>query len=215
MTHIEDNPNNGNNKVIQIDKAKEAVDNKKRAMFAEIIAKQKQRQEELNAQPISNFLKVAERSIDRGDFAEAKIYLEKVLKLNPKNIEALMKLGELSLHTKSFKEAEDYFSKVLDEDPERTIAWFNLGILYDEWDQKIKAIENYEQAIFCDPECSEAHYNLAVLLDQNGGNPFDAYNHYVKYLEYTDANDPFRGIAEENMAKLRKKMLVDKKPSSE
>lgn len=213
MTHIEDNPNN--NKVVRIDKAKEAIDDKKRKMFSEITAQQKLKSREGDAIRISNFLKVGSNLMKKGDFLDARRYLEKALNLDPNNLETLMKLGEVGLNERSFEDAEHYFSMVIDKDPKNTLAWFNLGVLYVDFNEVERAIESYEQAIFCDPECSEAHYNLAVLLDQNGGNPFDAYNHYVKYLEYTDVNDPFRGIAEENMAKLRKKMLVDKKPSSE
>ena len=104
----------------------------------------------------------------RGQFAEARVSYEKVLKENPKSVEAMAGIGRLDLAAGRVLDAERRFKDALKANPNSAVAMAQLGQFYVEQGRNSEGIALLTQAMSAAPDEKTYRYNLAVALTRSG-----------------------------------------------
>ena len=76
----------------------------------------------------------------KGNFSEAKLIYEKIIKINSKFPNVYYNLGNIFKELGEYKKAINCYKKVIEIDPQNVSAINNLGVLY-------KDAENFKKAI--------------------------------------------------------------------
>jgi tetratricopeptide (TPR) repeat protein len=126
--------------------------------------------------------------MQRGDFQNSKVYLEKAVKAKPNEPRYIARLGMAEFYLKHDLDAETLYKKALNINPYDYNTWFSLGELYlsqanesyntREIRQKTHiALESYLKAVENDSLHANAHYRIGLILNGNGG-----YKEAIKHL---------------------------------
>ena len=133
--------------------------------------------------------------MQRGDYQNSKIYLERALKANPHESRYIARLGMAEYYLKRDLEAETLYKRALKINPYDYNTWFNLGELYlseanesgyiPEIRKKTQdALGAYLKAIENDSLHAKAHYRIGIILNVNGEHK-EAIGHLTTALEKT------------------------------
>ena len=113
---------------------------------------------------------MANESIEKGDFNEAKKALDSAMIVEKDNIETMKKLGFVLIKLKNFKEAKDIFEQILLQDNQDDMIHSNLATIYRELSNSDKAIEHHKLAIELDNDYAPHYFNYANTLYKLGEN---------------------------------------------
>ncbi|MGW8169300.1 MAG: tetratricopeptide repeat protein [Sulfurovaceae bacterium] len=142
----------------------------------------------LNVSRLDELLAIADESVAKGDFLEAKKALQSAAIVDSKNIGVLQRLGYLSLQDNDLEEAKKYYENILTIDKDNDSAYSSLANIYHKQNEDDKAITYHEKAISLDPRYAPNYFNYANTLYDLGRNE-DALNNYKKTLDLDNSLD--------------------------
>lgn len=134
------------------------------------VYREARRRSELQAQAVTQHLKLAQSFLDLGRLALAKHELEAAEKLDPGNPEARLGLLKIDVfepvHDKNYvpEIAERRLNMILEQSPEDPHVLTFLGDVHS-WIDEAAARSYYERAIAARPGAPGAYAGLAVMLD--------------------------------------------------
>lgn len=106
--------------------------------------------------------------LGQNDFAQARQYLEKTVRLKPDYPEAWNNLGMMAAQLGHPDEAIRDFQKSLEQRPEYVTALLNLGNVYRRQRDFASARKCFDQAIRIRPDNPEVNYGLGMLYAEQG-----------------------------------------------
>ena len=101
-------------------------------------------------QKVEKLLNLADSNKTDGQLLQAKIILNKVIKLEPNNRIALNNIANIYKELKNFKKEIKFYLKCIFSNPSYLIAKINLGILYQEIGKLNEAEKIYKEIINID-----------------------------------------------------------------
>lgn len=104
--------------------------------------------------------------LERGQFQQAILYLDKALKIAGDFFEALHDLATAQAQTGDKQSALQNYTKALHLRQDSSELHYNIARLYDEIDQLDPALVHYKKAVEIDPSYAQAWCNLGVDLAQ-------------------------------------------------
>jgi tetratricopeptide (TPR) repeat protein len=130
----------------------------------------------------------AQAAIDHGDYQQARVDLEELVREEPASAEALQRLGTVFQLLGRLAEAEGCFQAALARDHEYVEALIGLGQVEAVRGDFDSALKRFDTAIEQDPRRPNAHFCLGQLLEAIGRTD-DALAAYFRALEF-DPNNP-------------------------
>ncbi len=125
---------------------------------------------------------MADESIEKGDFDEAKKALDSAMIVAKDDNETLNKLGFVLMKLKNFQEARDIFEQILVQNNQDDMIHSNLATIYRELSNSDKAIKHHKLAIELDNSYAPHYFNYANTLYKLGENT-QALDMYKKAYE--------------------------------
>jgi len=122
---------------------------------------------------------MADKSIEKGDFNEAKKALDSALIVSKNDNKTMNKLGFVLMKLKYFEDARDIFKKILTQNPQDDIIHSNLATIYKELSNNEKALKHHQLAIELDKDYAPYYFNYANTLYKMGNNS-EALENYKK-----------------------------------
>ena len=117
-----------------------------------------------------------------GDYEEALVIYENILKNDSQNLYALVNKGNALLHLGRYEEALEAYDNATNNDPNSSSAWYNKGNAFAILGRYEEALEAYDNATNNDPNSSSAW--------NNKGNTLSILGRYDEALEaYDNATD--------------------------
>ncbi|HWQ13503.1 MAG TPA: tetratricopeptide repeat protein, partial [Roseiflexaceae bacterium] len=108
--------------------------------------------------------------------------------------------GDILLEAGRLDEAETALRAAVAADPSAG-NWNKLGVMLIRAGRLERAEEALRQALAADPGAAEPHLRLGELYEQRGDNSRAA-EHYRRYLEVAPADAPYRGEAQDGLARV-------------
>lgn len=100
----------------------------------------------------------------KGDFASAKQFYEKILARNPRDADALHLLGLIAHQQSRHAEAVELMSRSINIDARNAVCHCNLGAALMELGRVDEAIASYDRALVVDPSHANAFVNRGLSL---------------------------------------------------
>ena len=117
---------------------------------------------------IQDLIRMADESIGKEDYAEAKKALGSALILEEENVDVLSRMGYVSLQMENYEAAKENFGKLVLIDPEDDMAHSSLANTFHKLADDEAAELHHERAIRIDEEYAPHHFNYAnTLYDLN------------------------------------------------
>jgi len=116
----------------------------------------------------------------KGDLAQAQIYLQQVLQQAPNHPEACYTLGRVHADLGELQIAITYFEQALTQRPASVEVLNSLGNALTEAQQPQRAVQVYRQALALQPGLALLHYNLGQALE-------DQFDHQGAVAAYQQA----------------------------
>jgi len=111
---------------------------------------------------------LGEAYVRKHDFAEARTYLDRALRLRPEGVEALVDIGYIYEHQGDWKTAIAYYNRAIRSDPLRPEAYIDLGVNYTEQRYFPLAEAAYIKGLSVASDDGRLHYLLAVAYNEQG-----------------------------------------------
>lgn len=129
--------------------------------------------------------------LSSGEYNEAKICFENILKTSPKNFDALFNLAQVLMFQKNYDEAIAFLTKALAENGNSVECYLKLGQIHFEQGDYVKAMEAFEKAKDIDPENVMAIFSIARCKAQlcNFDNEDESQQILDEYLKIADGNE--------------------------
>jgi len=105
-------------------------------------------------------INLAAAYIERGEFASARVQIDKALEIDPDYLPALGNLGVLQLEQGSLDQASETYQRILELEPRDVLAWNNLGIIEMRRLRYAEAAEHFRRALEINPNFAWAQRNL-------------------------------------------------------
>ncbi|MDD5406230.1 MAG: tetratricopeptide repeat protein [Sulfurovaceae bacterium] len=144
-----------------------------------------------NISRLDELLKIADESVAKGDFLEAKKALQSASIVDKKNIGVLQRLGYLYLQDNNLEEAKKCYEDILTIDKDNDLAYGALANIFHKEDKNDEAIAYHEKAIALDSRYASNYFNYANTLHDLGRNE-EALANYKKALELDSSLDDAR-----------------------
>ena len=128
-------------------------------------------------------------AMDRGDYTQARIDLERLLSQSPRSAELHFRLGKVLQCLTHFDEAEAEYREALRIDPLYVGALVGLGHVEAWLGRPKEALQRFEKAIEVDPHQAEAHFARGQVLESLG-RPNDALVAYFRSLQIDKDSAP-------------------------
>ena len=119
---------------------------------------------EVQKSRLEELLEIADASIKKKDFEDAKKALISALIIDDKNIEVLQMAGFVALHDEDYKRAIECYEKIIELDPGNDLAFGALANGYHKLGKDEEAQKAHEQAIVLDSEYAPHYFNYANTL---------------------------------------------------
>jgi tetratricopeptide (TPR) repeat protein len=119
----------------------------------------------------------------RGNYPEAQLIYEQILKLHPQHFDALWLIGTLYGQLQKYPTSVEFLTKALNINSEHATAQNNLGNAFNELGKLNEAIVCYEHALRIKPNYSQAYFNqgnVFIKLQRSE----EAINSYKKSINY-------------------------------
>lgn len=127
------------------------------------------------------------------EFASARKYYEKAIKVNPQYAEAVNNLGTVFYAQKSYRRAVEQYKKALRLEPRSASFLSNLGTVYFARKNYDEALATYQQALAIDPDIFEHHNTVGTTL-QDQSVEEKAKLHYFVAKTYAKAGTNDRAL---------------------
>ena len=134
---------------------------------------------------LDNLLEMADDSLTKEDFEDAKKAILSALILDENNVEVLQRAGFVSIQEEDFNQAVVYYEKIIALEPKNDLALGSLANAYHKLGQDDKAIETHKRAISLDAHYAPHFFNYANTL-YDLGKLDEAKQNYQKALELDD-----------------------------
>jgi len=104
-----------------------------------------------------------EAQMDKGEYAEAREALDRVVSNDEANAEAHFMLGLTYFNLEEYTKARESFERALELDPDRAAAiHHNLGALAYQMGDMETALSEFQAALDADPDDPDTHYQLGA-----------------------------------------------------
>ncbi len=113
---------------------------------------------------LDELIKIAEQSIDRGNFEEAKKALNSALIISPDNSEALRRLGVVHMKKEEYQEAKRVYQSLINLDSNDDLAHSSLANALHKLGDDDEAITHHKVSIDLDKSYAPHYYNYANTL---------------------------------------------------
>jgi len=153
-----------------------------------------------NISRLDELLDIADESVSKGDFLEAKKALQSAAIVDDKNIGVLQRLGYLSLQDNELDEAKKYYEKILTIDKDNDSAYSSLANIYRKQNENDLAIEYHQKAISLDSRYAPNYFNYANTLYDLGRND-EALANYKKALELDNTLEDAKAMIDKLFSK--------------
>jgi Flp pilus assembly protein TadD len=119
--------------------------------------------------------------IQRGQFDQAIIILERAMKADPFNVDTFVNLAIAHMQQGRLERAEDLLLTAVQIRPDITVTHINIGLLYILWGRYDQAAEHLQIAVERMPDNPSARNNLGVALLRLGrhGEARDHFRHLI------------------------------------
>jgi len=114
----------------------------------------------LKQDDVEGRLRLGQSLFKKGEFAEAKRYLDEVLRKEPGNLEALTLLAHIAEKQDDKKTLKEVYERILAREPKNTTILFNLGVMEAEKGDLQKALSYFEKLVEIDPQDLQARESL-------------------------------------------------------
>jgi Flp pilus assembly protein TadD len=114
--------------------------------------------------------RLGNEAAQNGEFEQAIVEYEAVLKIEPDNTSALTNLGVVYYNTGQLELAIEQYDKALEIAPEDADIHSNLAAAHVQLNQLEEALSEYQLAAELDPDLPEARFGLGVVYAQLGDN---------------------------------------------
>ena len=115
---------------------------------------------------VANLAQKGKALHQQGNFAEAQVIYEQILKIQPDHFDALQLLGVLFAQIKKYSQAVEFLSKALEINPNHAVAYSNRGIALKELKRFDEALASYDQAIAINTGYLDAYSNRGNVLQE-------------------------------------------------
>jgi Flp pilus assembly protein TadD len=139
------------------------------------------------ANPLNDLLAEAQRDIDKSNFEEAIVPLQKVLADQPDFAYAHFQLAYVYTALKRTDEARAEYTRTIAIDPRMSEAYLNLGMMLLDKQDAAAAVAPLRKAVELLPSQSRPRYLLAVAQDRSGDRAGAAQS--FEALVHLDPND--------------------------
>ncbi len=126
--------------------------------------------------------------IQAGQFDQAVVEFEAVLKAEPERISALTNLGVAYYNVGRLDDAIAQYQKALEVGPDDADIRSNMAAAYVQKNDLTNAQAEYQKALQIKPELAQAHFGLAVVYLQQGQND-QALAELEQFQKYDDGSD--------------------------
>jgi tetratricopeptide (TPR) repeat protein len=113
---------------------------------------------------MEQLLKMADESVGKKEYEEAKKALGSALIIDQNNTEALQKMGYVCMQIKEYGEAKESYKKLLSLDDNDDMAHVSLANTLHKLGDEAGAEKHHEHAIMLDKEYAPHHFNYANTL---------------------------------------------------
>jgi tetratricopeptide (TPR) repeat protein len=134
---------------------------------------------------LGELLEMADDSLAKEDFEDAKKAILSALILDENNVEVLQRAGFVSIQEEDFNQAVVYYEKIIALEPKNDLAFGSLANTYHKLGEDDKAIETHKRAISLDAHYAPHFFNYANTL-YDLGKLDEAKQNYQKALELDD-----------------------------
>ncbi len=131
----------------------------------------------------------ATAAMDRQDYAQARVDLERLLAQSPRSAELNFRLGKVLQAQGELTGAQAAFRRALELEPHYVGALVGLGQIQARLNRPELALQRFEQAIEADPHRAEAHFARGQTLETLNRLD-DALAAYFRSLELDPAASP-------------------------
>jgi len=149
---------------------------------------------------IEQLLSIADMSVEKKDFQEAKKALSSAMIIEKNDIEILSKYGFVLNALKEYGEAKLVYTKIIELDNDNDSAYGALANILHQLGMSSEAIEAHKKSIELDKEYAPFYFNYANTL-------YDIQNHYEALEMYKKAYrlDPKLTVAKDMITKIEEK----------
>lgn len=133
--------------------------------------------------------------IQRGQFDQAMIILERALKADPFNVDTFVNLAIAHMQRGQLERAEDLLLTAIQMRPDITVPHINIGLLYILWGRYDQAAEHLQIAVQRMPDNPSVRNNLGVSLLRLG-----RHEEARRHFRYLISRQPDRAEAYFNTA---------------
>ncbi len=123
---------------------------------------------ELNPKNPLPYLETAIVEARAGNYAEARLYIEKSIALKQNFTEAYYLLSQLAVIEGNVEEAIRSTRSVIALEPDNPVRYYQLGVLESSRNDITAAISAFEKAVSIDQNYANARYLLALAYDSKG-----------------------------------------------
>lgn len=146
---------------------------------------------QIRQQEVMPLLQEAERMIREGNYYEAELNCERVLRINSEIFPAHNLLGAIALMKEDRYGAIYHFEKSLEIQPEQAYIYNRLSELHRQTGEEEKGIGYLKKGIELFPEDFNLNHNLAVYYLTEENDPEKALTYFKKAESHGDANPNF------------------------
>jgi tetratricopeptide (TPR) repeat protein len=145
---------------------------------------------ELNPSDEQSRLALAEISLDPlGDFEEASIQLEALIKMSPDNSLANARMGDVLVAEGKFDRARSVYERSLELNDEDCHTHNSYAVLISELgEDPTMARRHWERALEIEDGFAQAHFNLGTCLWKDFGDLIGARDHLLKSIELSSGS---------------------------
>jgi tetratricopeptide (TPR) repeat protein len=117
---------------------------------------------------VEKLLKIADESIQKGDYQEASKALLSLLILEPNHLDGNRMLAVVHLNKGELKEAKETLIKILKRNPEDDLSYTLLANTLNKLGEREEAIKYHKKAIDLDPYYARHYFDYANTLLELG-----------------------------------------------
>lgn len=112
-------------------------------------------------------VRLANTSIEKGNWEEAYPYLNTAVEMNPDYSQGYNHLGIFFAQKKKYTEAINNFKKALQADFSLTEAHYNLAVLHMERKEYNMALSHFKEVVLANPDDHETYYLMGLCCVHN------------------------------------------------
>ncbi|HSA07576.1 MAG TPA: tetratricopeptide repeat protein [Candidatus Gastranaerophilales bacterium] len=121
-------------------------------------------------QQYNNFIQIAYKALNNGNYQTAIENYEKALKLYPNEVNLYNNLGIAYSRTNNLNKAEFYYKKAILLNASNSLAYLNLSNIYQSEQKYLEAAECLKSYVKLNPSDKNVYYNLCELYFKAGNN---------------------------------------------